>query len=199
MRKSEFILALKYGLSGLPEQDVEEQVAFYCEMIEDRMEEGLSEEEAIAGIGSVDEIISQIAANGSFAEQRKTGTARKKMRAWEIVLLVLGAPVWLPLLISVFVILLAGYICVWSVIVSVWAVFVSVAVCAVGGVVIAAMYTLTGNVLAGFAIFGMGVVCAGLSILLFLGCKAVTEGTLLLTKKIVHSWKNRLTDKERGK
>ena len=50
MNKEEFIAELKDGLSGLPQNDIDERVLFYTEMIDDRMEEGMSEEEAISGM-----------------------------------------------------------------------------------------------------------------------------------------------------
>ena len=60
MTKNEFLIALIQGLSRLPKAEVEERVAFYGEMIADRMEDGLSEEEAVASLGSVQEVINQI-------------------------------------------------------------------------------------------------------------------------------------------
>ena len=60
MSKQEFLAQLRKGLSGLPQDDIEERLTFYSEMIDDRMEEGLTEEEAVSEIGTVDTIISQI-------------------------------------------------------------------------------------------------------------------------------------------
>ena len=60
MNKQEFLTRLRKGLSGLPQEDIEERLTFYSEMIDDRIEEGLSEEEAVAAIGSPDEIAEQI-------------------------------------------------------------------------------------------------------------------------------------------
>ena len=57
MNKQEFLAGLQKGLSGLPQEDVEERLTFYGEMLDDRMEEGLSEEEAVAAAGSVEEIV----------------------------------------------------------------------------------------------------------------------------------------------
>ena len=54
MNKRDFIESLRAKLLGLPKQEVEERLAFYGEMIEDRKEEGLTEEQAVAAIGSVD-------------------------------------------------------------------------------------------------------------------------------------------------
>ena len=48
MGKQEFLAQLRKGLQGLPQEDIEERLTFYSEMIDDRMEEGLSEEEAVS-------------------------------------------------------------------------------------------------------------------------------------------------------
>ena len=63
MTKLQFLFALRDKLAGLPQSDIEERLRFYSEMIEDRMEEGLSEEEAVAAVGTVDEIASQATAD----------------------------------------------------------------------------------------------------------------------------------------
>ena len=59
MNKRQFLSRLGRALKGLPEADIKERVAFYAEMIDDRVEEGMSEEEAVLAIGSVDEIWSK--------------------------------------------------------------------------------------------------------------------------------------------
>ncbi|MBR5538496.1 MAG: hypothetical protein IKU61_01205 [Clostridia bacterium] len=49
MNKQEFLEELRKGLSGLPKEDVRERLNFYGEIIDDRIEEGLTEEEAVFG------------------------------------------------------------------------------------------------------------------------------------------------------
>ena len=63
MTKLEFLESLEKGLSGLPKNDIDERIAFYSEIIDDRIEEGLSEEDAVSKIGKIDEVISQIIAD----------------------------------------------------------------------------------------------------------------------------------------
>ena len=60
MNKVEFINALKEKLSNIPLKEVEERISFYSEMIDDKIEDGISEEDAVNQIGSVDEVINQI-------------------------------------------------------------------------------------------------------------------------------------------
>ena len=66
MTKQEFLAELREKLKGLPEQDLEERLSFYSESIEDRMEDGLSEEEAVAGVGTVEEIVAQALTFGGY-------------------------------------------------------------------------------------------------------------------------------------
>lgn len=54
MTKEEFLTKLSNGLSGYPAKDREEYLLFYGEMIDDRMEEGLTEEDAVGEIGTAD-------------------------------------------------------------------------------------------------------------------------------------------------
>ena len=51
--KREFLEELRKRLSKLDDQDYEASVAYYEEMINDRIEDGLSEEEAVSDIGNI--------------------------------------------------------------------------------------------------------------------------------------------------
>ncbi len=197
MNKQEFIAKLQVKLHGLPKQDVEDRLNFYSEMIDDRIEEGRTEEEAVSEIGSVDEIAAQIVADIPLAKLAKEKIKpKRKLRAWEIVLLVLGSPIWLSLAVAAFAVVLSLYAVLWSLIISIWAVFGALVACALGSVIACTALAIGGNVLTGIAMIGAGIVCAGLSIFLFFGCKAATKGTLLLTKKIALGIKKCFVKKE---
>ncbi len=192
MTKQAFLAQLRKGLSHLQQADIEERVTFYSEMIDDRMEEGLSEEDAVRAIGSVDAIISQILSDAPPAQK----AANKKLGVLVIILLVLGCPVWLSLLTAALSVIVSGYAVLWAVIVSVWAVFVSLAACAFGGVAVGVGFAFGCNRLSGIAMIGAGLVCAGLAIFALIGCKAATKGVLLLTKKASLWIKGLFTRKE---
>ena len=135
MTKHEFLMQLSSKLSGLPRTDIDERLMFYSEMIEDRKEDGLSEEEAVAAVGSVDEIAVQISSEIPFAKVVKDRIkTNRRLTTLEIVLLVLGSPIWLSLLIAAFAVIISLYAALWSVIISLWSVFVSVLACGVGGI-----------------------------------------------------------------
>ena len=199
MCKQEFLEQLQKGLSGLPREDIEERLSFYSEMIDDRMEEGLSEDEAVGEIGSVNGVVAQILEDTPLAKIVKERVKPNRgMKAWEIVLLVLGSPIWLSLLIAAIAVILSLYISLWSVIISLWAVFASFAACSVGGVLACIVFAAGGSGASGLAMLAAGIVCAGLSILMFYGCRAATDGTLILTRKMAIRIKKRFIRKEEG-
>ena len=189
MNKSAFLVSLRDRLAGLPQEEIEERLRFYYEMIEDRIEDGLAEEDAVAAVGSVDEIALQIVADIPLI---KTVKLRRRPNAGEIVLLILGSPVWLPLLIAAAAVVFSLYVSLWSVIISLWAVFASLVGGAFGGIAGGVVLMLSGNHLTGLALIGASVVCAGLAIFAFCGCKAVSVGIVRLTKKAVLGIKRRL-------
>ena len=197
MSKQEFLVQLRKGLSGFPQGDIEERVTFYSEMIDDRIEEGIMEEEAVAAIGTVDEIVKQVIAETPLAKIAKERIkTKRRSRAGEIVLLVLGSPIWLSLLIAAFAIILAAYIVVWSVVITLWSIEASFVACLLGGIVSAVIFAFQGNGITGLAMLGAGIICAGLSIFMLYGCKAATKGILLLTKKMALGIKTLFVGKE---
>ena len=176
MNKQTFIEELKKALSGIPDKEADECVAFYGEMIDDRVEEGVSEERAVAEVGPIDDIVSQTIADIPLSKLVKAKMPKKRaLRAWEIVLIVLGFPLWFPLLVAVGAVLLSLYVVVWSLIVSLWAIEISLIACAAACVVAAVWLAIKGMPLHGAAAFGAALVLAGLSILMFAACKASNQ------------------------
>ncbi len=196
MNKKEFLTQLRQGLAGLPQAELEERLLFYGEMIEDRIEEGCSEEDAVAAVGSVEEIIAQIVAEIPLATLVKEKIKPKKsLSGWVIALLVLGAPIWLSLLITAFSVVFAVYISLWSVVISLWASFAAVAVSGLG-ILAGGIYFIGINpIFTGLILIGAGLACIGVSILLFFGCKLVTKGLILLTKLPIRIIKNAIVRK----
>lgn len=198
MTKSEFLDALRRRLSGLPRQEMEDRLAFWSEMIEDRREAGLSEEDAVRDIGSVEEIAAQIIAEVPLAKiARERVKSQRRLHIWEIVLLVLGSPIWFSLAIAAFSVALSLYAVLWSLVVSLWAVLASFAACTVGGSIAGIVFIGVGEVPAGVFLLGAGIVCAGLAILFIFGCKAATRGALLLTRAVVLGIKKCFVGRER--
>lgn len=185
MRKQEFISILREKLCGLPEREVEERIGFYAEMIDDRIEEGLSEEEAVAAMGAAEDIVSAILCEIPLAKLVKEKIKpKRRLRGWEIVLLVLGAPLWLSLLLAAFAVVLSLYASVWAVAISLWSVFAAFVGGAFGGAVAGAVWMAV-NLPLGLVTIAAGLVLAGLSVYTFYGCRALTKGICVLSRKML--------------
>ena len=198
MTKDQLLEKLKKELSSIPSDELDGRLAFYSEMIDDRIEEGLDEEAAVAAIGDIDEIIAQLRADcrtddaesleceveDQEESQVSAKSEKRKMRAWEIVLLALGSPLWIILLAAAFIILLSVYIVIWAVAGSLWAVPVSLAGVFLGGLVVGIVYIVIGNALPGITLIGVAIACAGLAIFAGFGCYHLTRLSVYLSKVI---------------
>ena len=197
MNKQEFLLALRGALLDLPEADIKASLDYYAEIIDDQMEEGVAETDAVASLGSVVAVAEQIMLDMPLTKLVKARVKpKRRLRAWEIVLIIAGSPVWFPILVALAAVALALYVVLWSLVVSIYAVDVSLAACLLGGIGGGVGLFIAGNLFSALFLLGAGLVCGGLSIFLFFGCKAATKGTVLLTKKMLFGVKKCFVRKE---
>lgn len=197
MNKQAFLDALRQGLSGFPQADIDERLSFYSEMIDDRTEDGLTEEEAVAQIGPVADIIAQTLAETPLTRLvREKVKPRRAFRVWEIVLLVLGSPLWLSLLIAAVAVVMVVYVALWAVIIALWAVEVALFAGCLGCIAAAVIALFRGQALASLIPFGAGCVCGGLAVFFVFVCKGATKSILVFTKKMALWIKRRFVKKE---
>ena len=198
MNKHEFLQKLEKELSGLPKSERDEHINFYSEMIDDRMEDGLLEEEAIAQIGTVDKVLSQILADKYYTDTMSKSKKEKKDGAfpvWAIVLLAVGSPLWISIAAAVIAVVVSLLVSIWSVVVSLWATFGAFAIsgpaCVIGGIV----YAVFVNPMAGLVLVAAGLVLAGLAILIFFASHYATKGcaalTVLVFKAIINCFRRK--------
>lgn len=111
MKKAEFLAQLRNRLGQLPPQDVEKTLEYYSEMIDDYIESGYSPEAAVAKMGNVNDVAAQILAGARTpVYEAQVAQKQKKRSGLVIVLLILGFPLWFPLLITAFSLLLTAAI-----------------------------------------------------------------------------------------
>ena len=197
MTKKEFLSELRSKLQGLPPEDIDERVSFYEEMINDRMDEGKTEEEAVAEIGSVEDVVREIAKDTPLAKLVKEKMKpRRRIRAWEIVLIVLGFPLWFPLLITALVLIMVFWILVWVLVIVTYTVEIALSAASVAGVVAFAAYFLNGEM--NYTAIGASIMCAGAAILFVFACIGATKGSIALTKGIITGIKMLFIGKKKG-
>ena len=198
MRKEEYLNRIRDLLQALPSEDLEPSLAFYAESIEDRMEDGMSEEEAVASMESPEEAARTIQMELPLPKLVKARVRdRRRMGPMEIILLVLGFPLWFPLLLTAAVLALTFYLLVWVLVLVLGVVVLSLAVsalaCAVASIVVFSKAGLKGLLL----VLGAGFVLAGLAILLGLLLPPACRGTVKLGKAMLRGTKSLLIRKEK--
>lgn len=183
MTKQEFTQQLSNSLAGLNEEDIRKSIDYYSEMIEDRMEDGMTEEDAVAAVGSIEDIRSQILSEVPMARIVKEKiTPKRDFRAGEIVLLVLGAPIWLPLVLTVIILALTLFLVFWVIIMSLYVVDLSLFVSGFASIVNA--FIAGPGFMAVMFFIGAGLFLLGLSVLLFFGFNQVSKGMLSLSRSL---------------
>jgi uncharacterized membrane protein len=185
MKKYDFLKKLEELLGELPRCDIDSSVEYYSEMIDDKIDEGLSEEEAVCAIGTPEKVAEGILAESpvqkSAPERIKT---KRKISGGEITLLILGFPLWFPLLIAALAVVFAIVISLWSVVVSLWATFAALIVSSVACLIVSIIGILTGQFVHGLALLASALIVGGISLFVFIGCKAVNRVMWWLTKVI---------------
>ena len=202
MNKTEFLYAIRARISQLPPQDIQKSLDFYAEIIDDRMEDGMTEEEAVAAMGPLDEITEQILLDTPLPHLVKAKLRPSRtLRTWEIILLILGSPVWFPLLlagvITMFALILSLYAVLWSLVLSLYAVELTFAVTAFAMLPFAVLMICQGHLLYGIFSVGVMLIMGGLTIACFVACRYSTRGALWLGKQIILGIKSIIIRKER--
>ena len=132
MNKQEYLGALEYALAQMPPEEREKHLAYYDELICDMCEDGMSEEEATSRLGDPNAVAQELLAALPLATLVKTRIrSGGSLSPLVIALLVLGFPLWFPLLASVFAVVLSLLITLWALFVSYAAVVFALGLCAV--------------------------------------------------------------------
>ena len=183
MDKLDFLLELEERLGVLSETDRRASLDYYSEMLDDLTESGMTEAEAVASLGSVDAIAEEILMDVPLPKLVKAKMkGKRRMTGTELTLLIVGFPIWFPLLISVFAVIFSVYVSLWAVVISLYAADLSLAVSAPAALVGAILLFAAGEPASALLFLGAMLALAGLSILLFHGCNAAAKGVVRLGK-----------------
>lgn len=174
MNRQEYLDDIKEKLLGLSEEDIDKALEFYMEALDDRIDDGLTEEQAINAVGTADEVAEQILMDTPLPKLvSATVKPKRALKAWEIVLLVLGAPLWIPIVASLFAVALSVVCVLFSLMLTVIAVVFGSIVGGFVAVIAGITGLIAGGGFAALAKIGGGLVVMGLGALLFLPCKSL--------------------------
>ena len=196
MNKQMFLDGLRVALAELPIAEREKTLAYYEEMINDRIEDGMSEADAVASLEPVEVLAARI-----LHEMPVMQKAMRKAKnsgistALLVVLLIIFFPVWLPLVAAAFGIIVAVLAVMFALIVALIALVLGLGI---GGLVmlISALFSgglFSGGLFGGSVLLavGAGLVGTGIAVLLIYPVwyliKLIWSGLKKLCRKI-RSW-----------
>lgn len=188
MSKADFLRLLERALAQLSEEERQKNLEYYSELLDDMMEEGMTEAEATAKLGSPNQIAQSILQEMPLG--KLVSTRMKPKSGWTplaIVLAVVGSPVWVPLLLAGAAVVLALFVSIWALGFAAVAVVLGLAVAVVATPIIA-IRAATLTLPVGLLLLGAGLVLLGLCVLGGLMavelCKLLWQLTVWLAHKI---------------
>ena len=189
MNKQDFLTKLEHALAGIPHSERQKTIDYYREYIEDCIEDGAGEEETVNSLESVEVIAEKIINETPIRKFVSESVKSKKYGYLKIVLIIMGAPVWVPLLIALFSVVVSLYLSAWSVIFSLFATSLGLTVGGIGGALLSFVF-IGKNVLSTLFMLGAGLICAGIGILIFVLAIEFSKLFVEFTKQTVRGIKS---------
>jgi Predicted membrane protein len=184
MNKQQFFYELNRLLAGLPEIEKQKAFSYYEEIIEDSIEDGCSEEEAIARLGNINEIAEGLISDFKSGNPIRIGKSSHSLGAVTTILLILGFPLWGSLMIALFSLVLAAIIVLFIPVIILGSIAISFFA--------AGVFAFVGSFVLMTQIFSMGIIQFGASLFLMgasvfaaFGLYYTTKGCVYATKKLM--------------
>lgn len=193
MNKADFLERLATALKSLPPSEIKKSLAYYSEIIDDRIEEGMSEEEAVSGLGSIEEISREVMLDATpLPELIRTRVIPNGPASMsDVVLLILGSPLFILLSALIFVF----YMCVWLVIITLFLTQFSFGLTGVAAI-IASVVDFSSNISIRLLMVCSGLVCLGIGIFTYSPIKKGSKKIIRLTTWFLRNIKLLFIQKE---
>lgn len=182
MNKSAYLDSLAELLDCLSREKRSEVLAFYEEAIDDRVEEGMSEEEAVSAMGSA-EVVAESILGELPVVPRAVAKTRRKSPALLWVLAIAGSPLWIPLAFAFLLAVASVYLFIWLAAACIWLV---AAVCMFAlpfGLYLAWCGVMTGTFAFALAQAGLGCVLGGVGLLVFNAAFSASRALAVLSQE----------------
>lgn len=181
MNKEEFLKLLRMKLKSLPRKERDGALEFYSELIRDGIDSGETEEEVISRLGDIDSIAARIISESPSAGTRKRFSTTAKV--FIIIALVLGSPIWLSVIVSIFSVVISVAAALFSVLVSLY----GTAIALLGTFIycfVSSFFLMASSTLGGLFRLGLSIMSLGLGALLTIACYELTKLFIKLIKTI---------------
>ncbi len=214
MNKERFADILRSGLTGLPQSEIDRYVEYYLEMINDRIDEGMTEEEAVQAVGNPEDIAAQIRKERGvgatvtgevqrFADKLKNAVGYKgKLEPWHILVIILIIVFIVPVGVPVIGVGFAGISVIFAVAAAVFGVLIAIFAALLGimaagvGLCVTSIFLMAdGLVFKGLFMLGAGLFMTGIASLLWRAAISLVELIVSAIKKGVNSISSKIRER----
>lgn len=204
MSKNEFLGKLRIEMQNAGLDNISNVIEYYDEMLEDRIEDGMTEEEAVASLESIPSIIASMKADKPMSEvvkerikESKDKADKKGHSALWITLAIIGSPIWFSLLIALGALVFALYVTIWALVIAFFATTFALGIAAVACLVAAPVSIFLGwvPIATSVAMLGIALFLGGICIFLWSPVVAFAKLSINACKKGVAAIKRRITGK----
>ena len=193
MNKKEYLDSIRSKLTGLPEKDIDSAIEYYEEAIEDRIEDGLTEEQAINAVGTPEEIAEKILMDSSIPKLiTAKAKPQRRLKGWEIALIIIGSPLWIMIAAWLLIIFLWVILVLFFVMLAIICFVLGIIVGSLGGIVAGIAQLFSGGGAQALALIGICIMMLGIGVLLVVPVKAAVTGLWELIAKFIRWVKRKL-------
>lgn len=197
MTTKEFLRILTREIDVLPAMEAQRAITYYRELIEDRIEDGMSESEAVASMEDISVIAQQILSeheDGLKNTKTITKECVEHSEIWRKVLIICTSPLWISLLLTFILMVFSIYLLIWCMIFTIYAIAAVFGICSLAGM-IAFIFDITSHTPLAMVELGIALFSMGALLLIFYGIRNVQNKLFILQKswlaKVNDLWKNR--------
>ena len=177
MTKHEFLKRLEKAIRKLPKEERNRFLSYYKEMIEDRVEDGLTEEQAVAEREDISVIADRI-----LKELKQ-----KKKKGW--IWAAISSPIWVP-------VLAVGVCAACAVVLAVYGCVIALILCGPASCIGLTGTIIEGDIASGVFTLGVGLALMGIGLLLLGPVNRGAKATTSAIKRLWHKRRGKETAEE---
>ena len=178
MNKVEFLKELELNLFKMKDSEKNKFITYYDEMISDYIENGMVEDEAVKKIGTPNKIAQELMGEYDSVKLNLPSFGSKSLN---IIITIIGFPLWGSVLLTVALLVLSAYILLWCIPIAAGAGCVGFLASAIVGIV-GAPFVIAQSISIGVIQLGSGIASIGISLLLGIATIASTKKFISITK-----------------
>ncbi len=179
MNKVEFLKELAFCLQKMNDSERNKFVIYYDEMISDYVENGVTEEEAVKKIGTPMKIAEELLDDYDSVKLNLPSTGSRSLN---MLLTIIGFPLWGSVLLAVILCIFSIYIIIWCIPFATGAGSAGLFASAIIGI-IGTPFVVTESLSIGIMQLGSGIASIGISILLGIATIDLSRKFISITKK----------------